>query len=156
MYSAACRVALAPSATRAQVLGGEDLMPADDDSTTLASAACPAPVVVIDDDPDILSLLVIVLGEEAGMTVFPARSVDARLGSQSRSPDPAPAPALILLDMSLPDENLHDAVQRLRAHPGWGCVPIILCSGREDIVAAANALAAAGYLRKPFDVDAVI
>jgi CheY-like chemotaxis protein len=120
--------------------------------TRVATAQGHEPVLVIDDDPDVLGLLVTALREEAGMLVRPAHSVAEALRGQAA----AAIPALILLDMSLPGENVHDAVHQLRALPGWRNVPIILCSGREDIAASARTLGTAGYLRKPFDLDALV
>ena len=120
--------------------------------TRAATAQDSEPVLVIDDDPDVLGLLVMVLREEAGMLVQPAQSVAEALRNQAA----AAIPALILLDMVLPGEDAHDAVLQLRALPGWENVPIVLCSGREDIAASAHTLGAAGYLRKPFDLDALV
>lgn len=131
--------------------GHDRIANAAPNETRAATAKSPEPVLVIDDDPDILGLLVMVLREEAGMLVQPAHSVAEALCGQT-----AAIPALIILDMSLPGEDVHDAVVRLRALPGWENVPIILCSGREDIAASARTLGAAGYLRKPFDLDTLV
>jgi DNA-binding response OmpR family regulator len=131
--------------------GHDRIANAAPNETRAANAKSPEPVLVIDDDPDVLGLLVMVLREEAGMLVRPAHSVAEALRGQT-----AAVPALIVLDMSLPGEDAHDAVVRLRALPGWENVPIILCSGREDIAASASTLGAAGYLRKPFDLDTLV
>jgi CheY-like chemotaxis protein len=132
--------------------GHDRIANAAPNETRAATAKGPEPVLVIDDDPDVLGLLVMVLREEAGMLVQPAHSVAEALRGQPA----AAVPALIVLDMSLPGEDAHDAVLQLRALPGWENVPIILCSGRDDIAASARTLGAAGYLRKPFDLDTLV
>jgi DNA-binding response OmpR family regulator len=108
-------------------------------------------VLVIDDDPGIVDVLVMALHDDEGFAVCTAYSVTQALSTPSLDP-----PALILLDATLPGEEVHDAAARLRARAGWHCASIVLCSGRDDIATLACALGAAGYLRKPFDVDELV
>jgi DNA-binding response OmpR family regulator len=106
-------------------------------------------VLVIDDDPGIVNLLVWLLRDEEGFRVWAAQSVRQALLR------PVPAPALILLDLSLPGENVCESVRAMRALPGWDASHIVLCSGREDLDVALLELGAEGYLRKPFDLEEV-
>jgi two-component system KDP operon response regulator KdpE len=108
-------------------------------------------VLVIDDDPGIVDVLVMALRDDEGFAVRTAYSVTQALSSAAGEP-----PALIVLDATLPGEEVHEAVARLRARAGWECACIVLCSGRNDIASLACALGATCYLRKPFDVDELI
>lgn len=108
-------------------------------------------ILLIDDDPDIVEMLVTLLHDEEELPVRTAHSVAAALAD----PNPRP-PALILLDLSLPGEDVAEALPQLRLRPDWRDVPVVVCSGREDIVSTAESLGAADYLRKPFDLDALL
>jgi CheY-like chemotaxis protein len=108
-------------------------------------------VLVIDDDPGIVELLVMVLRDDEGFPVRTAYSVAEALASPTADP-----PAMILLDATLPGEDVHEAVARLRRRPGWGGAQLVLCSGREDTASLAGALGARDYLRKPFELAQLI
>lgn len=107
-------------------------------------------VLVIDDDPAIVALLVALLRDDEGFAVRAAYGVAPVLAAPGERP-----PALILLDVTLPGEEVTNAAGKLRTLPGWERVPLLLCSGREDVSAIARSVGAAGHLRKPFDMDAV-
>jgi CheY-like chemotaxis protein len=66
---------------------------------------------------------------------------------------PDRAPLLVLLDLNLPEENGLRVIHRLRTHPDWRSVPVVILSGstRPEDIAAAYTAGAAGYLVKPFD-----
>jgi two-component system response regulator len=62
-------------------------------------------------------------------------------------------PLVLILDLNLPEENGLRIIHRLRTHPDWRRVPVVILSGStwpEDVAAAYTA-GAAGYLVKPFD-----
>lgn len=107
-------------------------------------------VLVVDDDGGIVRLLVELLREE-GYATHAASTVSQALGCA-----PAYPPAVALLDVTLPGEEITAAVARLRARPGWSSVPIVLCSGRETLDAVARGVGAVAYLRKPYDLDALL
>jgi CheY-like chemotaxis protein len=65
-------------------------------------------------------------------------------------------PLLVLLDINVPGTDRHDTLQRLRGHPFWRCVPVIVISTSSHAidVSVCYAHGAAGYLLKPLDLDA--
>jgi CheY-like chemotaxis protein len=62
-------------------------------------------------------------------------------------------PLVVLLDLNLPEENGLRVLHRLRSHPAWRVIPVVIYSGskRAEDVAAAYSGGAAGYLLKSFD-----
>ena len=118
-------------------------------------------VLVVDDDPAIVALLLALLRDDEGFLVRAATSVEAALrvaGSATALVDGAvaEAPALLLLDVSLLGERVEEAIQRLRMAPGWERTPIALCSGSEHLAATARQVGATAFLRKPFQLDAIV
>jgi CheY-like chemotaxis protein len=129
-----------------------ELDPLDDPALVLgAETAEQDDVLVIDDDPAIVGLLVSLLRDEEGFAVRAAHSTAQVL----RLP-PLRPPRLILLDVTLPGERVTQSVRRLRALPGWQDAAIVICSGQEDLPRTARRTGARGFLRKPFDLDAVV
>jgi CheY-like chemotaxis protein len=121
--------------------------------TPPARSPLPGTVLIVDDDPWIVDLLVMALRDDGGLSVRTACTVAQALATWNPEQEP---PALILLDATLPGEEVHDAAARLRSRPGWEHARLVLCSGREDVAALACALGAVDHLRKPFDVDHLI
>jgi CheY-like chemotaxis protein len=107
-------------------------------------------VLIIDDDPAIVDLLATFLHEDEGFPVHTSYSVRELL----RHTPPLP-PSLILLDITLPDEDSDELVPSLRRLPGWHDTPIVLCSGQEYLPRIARAAGAVGYLTKPFSLDEI-
>ena len=114
------------------------------------SAANMSYVQVIDDDPGIVDLLFSLLHDVEGFAVRTAYSV-----RQVLAESPVMPPALILLDVSLPGEDVLVAAERLHALPDWQHVPVVICSGNDRLDAIAARIGATGYLHKPFDLDEV-
>jgi CheY-like chemotaxis protein len=111
----------------------------------------PGYVLIVDDDPAIVELLVTLLHDDEGFEVHAAQSV-----AQALKEAPSASPALIILDMTLPGTAVRDAAAHLRGRPGWKDAPLALCSGQERIASAADELGAIAYLRKPFNIEAVV
>lgn len=65
-------------------------------------------------------------------------------------------PLLVLLDINIPGIDRHHALQRLRSHPWWKLIPVVVIStsGHPSDLSACYALGAAGYLLKPLDLNA--
>ena len=108
-------------------------------------------VLVVDDDPAIVELLVALLHDDERFAVRTAYSAE-----QAAALAPVQPPALILLDVSLPGESVTSAAALLRSRRGWEDAHIVVCSGKEDLDIIARDLGADGYLRKPFNLDAVV
>jgi two-component system OmpR family response regulator len=69
-----------------------------------------------------------------------------------------PLPDLVLLDVVLPDADGFDILYKLRAHPAYKDVPIIMLTGKATRESVIKGLAggADGYVTKPFEADALL
>ncbi|MEW6689209.1 MAG: response regulator transcription factor [Pseudomonadota bacterium] len=107
-------------------------------------------ILVVDDDPDLQKLFRMYLSLEG----FAIRSAVKRdeivlgLGKQ-------PAPDLVLLDVNLPDANGFDVLAKMRLHPVFRNMPVIMLTGEATREAVLKGLrgGANGYLTKPFQPD---
>lgn len=110
----------------------------------------PARIVCVDDDAATRNALVKLL-TASGYRVVGAG--DAKeLTAVLRTP---PVPDAILLDVDLPDLNGFDIVQRLRAHPHFKDVPIVMFTGHGDTehIMRGLTLGVDGYVTKPATLD---
>lgn len=110
-------------------------------------------LLVIDDDPDLSALLVDIFGT-AGFDVRTAKN-RAEINAEVNKPL---LPDLILLDITLPDADGLQILGRLRLHPKFARMPVILMTGKSGIadVKAGLAAGADGYVSKPFKVSALV
>jgi len=67
-------------------------------------------------------------------------------------------PDLILLDLGLPDADGLQILSRLRAHPRFVRMPVIMMTGKAEAsdVKAGLAAGADGYIGKPFKMSALM
>jgi len=67
-------------------------------------------------------------------------------------------PVVILLDLKLPRVSGLEVLRRLKAHPDFACIPVVvLTTSREDAdVAAAYALGVNSYIVKPVEFEKFI
>ena len=65
-------------------------------------------------------------------------------------------PLLILMDLNLPGTEWRETLAELRGHLWWQTVPLMVISTsvQPASVATCYGMGAAGYLRKPLDLDA--
>jgi two-component system, OmpR family, response regulator len=110
-------------------------------------------VLVIEDDQALLKLVAEVLGT-AGFQVRTARNRAEVNGEINK----APLPDLILLDVTLPDADGFQILERVRAHPKLAKMPVVLMTAKSEVadVARGLALAADGYVTKPFKITALL
>lgn len=106
----------------------------------------PKRILVVEDDTEVAMLLQSVLANYQ-YDVEMADDLSVLQASREHLPD------LILLDLYMPSVSGDEAAQRLQALPETADIPIVLMSGASDIARRAAQLGAAGYLRKPFDLD---
>jgi CheY-like chemotaxis protein len=106
-------------------------------------------VLVVEDDAATRALLRDVL-EDAGYAVREAADGAAALRAAR-----AARPALVLLDLRLPGTDGRAFAAAYRRAPGPRA-PIVVLTADADAEASAAALGAAGHLRKPFDLDALL
>lgn len=105
-------------------------------------------IFLVEDDPDMAELVMRLL-QGAGFEVETAASRDqimARLRKQ-------PIPDLMILDVSLPDVNGFDVLQRLKSHPALKAIPVIMFTAdaqRESVMRGLMG-GADGYITKPFE-----
>jgi two-component system OmpR family response regulator len=105
----------------------------------------PATILVVEDDVSIARLLEALLGS-AGYAVRVER--DGRTGLDAAQTE---RPALILLDLTLPELDGWDVLDRLRA--AGDAPPVVLLTGHARIASRATSAGAAAVVIKPFDVD---
>ena len=104
-------------------------------------------VLVVEDDPDQRALADLRVSM-AGYKVRVADSVKAFLQGMLDEG----APDLLLLDVSLPDGDGFEVLQKLRRHPSFGALPVVMLTAKnepEDI-GRGLVLGADGYVTKPY------
>ena len=106
--------------------------------------------VVIEDEPSLSKLLKQYLFLEGidGRVAANREQIVAALRER-------PVPDLVLLDVMLPDADGFDILHRMRLHPDFKSVPIIMLTAKATREAVLKGLAggADAYLTKPFDMD---
>jgi CheY-like chemotaxis protein len=67
----------------------------------------------------------------------------------------AARPGIILLDLNMPKISGHDLLVKLKEHPGWKRIPVIVfsTSNFKDDVERAYTAGAAGYMVKPIKYE---
>jgi CheY-like chemotaxis protein len=110
-------------------------------------------LLVIEDDPDLSTLLAEIFGG-AGFDVRTAKN-RAQINTEVNKPL---LPDLVLLDIMLPDADGLQILSRLRAHPKFARLPVILVTGKATVadVKAGLVAGADGYVSKPFKVSALV
>ena len=110
-------------------------------------------IFVVEDDPDLLKLVGEVLTTAGFLTRF-ARS-KSEINNEFNRP---PLPDLMLLDVSLPDADGFNILERIRGAPRIAKLPVIMMTGRSEVtdVARGLSLGADGYVTKPFKISALV
>jgi two-component system OmpR family response regulator len=105
-------------------------------------------ILVVEDDAALRSLVAFALEDEGYSVDAVADGAAATAAVASRPPH------LILLDLGLPRLGGQDFAHRYLAGPGPHA-PVLVLSARPltEVVGAAEAIGAAGFLRKPFDLE---
>ncbi len=110
-------------------------------------------IFAVEDDPDLGQLLIDIF-MLAGFEVRWA-SNRAEINAEMRR---GAEIDLMLLDIELPDTDGLQVLERLRTHPRFGKLPVIMMTGRAgaDDVLAGLAAGADGYVSKPFKMSALV
>ena len=84
-----------------------------------------------------------------------ARDGEDALAQLSRWEDGQPVPAVILLDLKLPKIDGIEVLRRIRSHPRFGTLAVVVLTSSAETsdVAAAYAAGASSYVVKPVDFD---
>jgi DNA-binding response OmpR family regulator len=109
-------------------------------------------ILCIDDDVPLVQILARKLTLD-GYTVRTASDLKTIAAELQK----LPFPDLILLDVGLPGISGFDLLQKVRKHPKFGSVPVIMLTGRaspEDVLRGMTS-GADGYVSKPFQFDAL-
>jgi CheY-like chemotaxis protein len=117
--------------------------------TVAAHVAVRPLVLVVDDDPDILDAICDILEGEG------YRVARARHGAEALERVEEERPSLILLDLMMPVMDGVAFAQALRRQPHRGSIPIVVISA-DGSWHKATSVGAAGFLAKPFDIDALL
>ena len=83
------------------------------------------PIMVADDEPMARELLGAIL-QEAGHSTIMAASGEEALSLMEKA-----VPAALILDLMLPGMSGFDVLSRVREHPEWNEVPVIVLTGIE-------------------------
>jgi CheY-like chemotaxis protein len=105
-----------------------------------------AGVLIVEDDEDIrndLSMILKVKGFEVAASANGEEAL-ARLLAGER-------PSVIVLDMRMPVMNGWEFLAAAREDPRLAAIPVIICSGDANV--DPESVAAAGFLRKPFELS---
>jgi CheY-like chemotaxis protein len=110
-------------------------------------------LLVVEDDPDLSNLLAEIFSV-AGFEVRRAAN-RAQINAEVNKPM---LPDLILLDIVLPDADGLQILSRLRSHPKFARMPVIMMTGKAEVsdVKAGLAAGADGYVSKPFRMSALV
>jgi len=110
-------------------------------------------VFVVEDDNDLLKLVGEVLAKAGFLTRF-ARN-RSEINAEFNRP---PLPDIILLDVSLPDADGFQILERIRHNEKLSKLPVIMMTGKSEVtdVARGLSLGADGYVTKPFRISALI
>lgn len=103
-------------------------------------------VLIVDDEPNIVAALEYLL-QRSGYEVRSAPNGEEALRQvESFGPD------LVLLDVMMPQRSGYDVCQRIREHPEWNRIRILMLSarGRDAEVNKGLSLGADLYITKPF------
>ncbi|OGN89137.1 MAG: hypothetical protein A2158_00235 [Chloroflexi bacterium RBG_13_46_14] len=104
-------------------------------------------VLVVDDEPRICDLLRIKLGLSGYEVVTTMSGAEAIELTATQNPD------IILLDVVMPGVSGMDVLDKVRT---FSEVPIIIFTGRPEIVQLAKRFGADDYIAKPFNPDLLV
>jgi len=110
-------------------------------------------VLVVDDDEAIVEMFTELLARHGQFEVKTARTgYDAGILTEQFRPD------VLLLDFKLPDINGNVVCRTIRSNPNYEHIHIIVISGVADPDEVKELLSAGAneFIRKPFDINAVI
>ena len=110
-------------------------------------------IFVIEDDPDMSSLVGEVLAKAGYLTRFARNKLE--INGELNKP---PLPDLILLDVTLPDADGFQILEKIRSIPRIAKIPVIMMTGKSEVtdVARGLSLGADGYVTKPFRISSLV
>ncbi len=110
-------------------------------------------VFVVEDDAALLKLVGEVLMKAGFLTRFARnrKEINAEFNT-------TPLPDIVLLDVTLPDADGFQILERIRANPKIARLPVVMMTGRSEVtdIARGLALGADGYVTKPFKISGLV
>jgi DNA-binding response OmpR family regulator len=108
-------------------------------------------VLIVDDDPDFRESLAIVLSSEGHKAIAVQDGREALDYLSAGNPT-----CVILLDLMMPRMNGWEFRARQRVDPQMSSIPVVVITADGDAETKARQLDAAGYLRKPMNLDQLV
>ena len=110
-------------------------------------------VFVVEDDTDLLTLVGEVLAKAGFLTRFARNRTE--INAEFNKP---PLPDIVLLDVSLPDADGFQILERIRGNQKLSKLPVIMMTGKSEVtdVARGLSLGADGYVTKPFKISGLV
>ncbi|MBI3987718.1 MAG: response regulator [Lentisphaerae bacterium] len=107
------------------------------------------------DDSEVMRTLIANAAEVLGLPSLGAASAEEALDILTRDHREF---ALILLDSNLPGMSGLDFLHRVKAHPAWANIPVMMVTAESDpsVILKAVQEGAAMYLPKPFSTEDLI
>lgn len=104
-----------------------------------------ARILYVDDDPILREFAGVSLASDRASVALAADGVDALEQLPEVKPD------IMILDLEMPRMDGFEVLRRLKNDPDWAALPVIVATGREDIVAIDQAfdLGATSFVVKP-------
>jgi DNA-binding response OmpR family regulator len=109
-------------------------------------------VLIADDEPNIVTSLEYLM-VRSGFEVRVARDGNEALAAVQEF-----APDLVLLDVMMPAHSGYEVAQRIREHPQWSAIKIVMLTakGRDTEVSKGLAVGADAYVTKPFSTRELV
>jgi CheY-like chemotaxis protein len=110
-------------------------------------------VMLVDDDPDHLLVCALILqrgGYEVNC-VLGLKDLKALLVAVDGFD-----PNVIFMDHNMPGNSGLDATQRLKSDPQYQQIPVVYCSGENDIARLAGEAGADTWFQKPFEMSELL
>ena len=117
------------------------------------------PILLVEDNPMDVDLTVRAFKRRhVTNPVEVARDGEEALARIERWEAGEPPPAVVLLDLKLPKVDGMDVLRRLKSHPVFRTIPVVVLttSAEDSDVEAAYRLGANSYIVKPVDFDAFL
>lgn len=109
-------------------------------------------VLIVDDETDVSEVLTFSLRREGFRVITAAEAAEGLACATAEDPD------VILLDVMMPGISGWEMLERLKADDATRSIPVVMLTvlGEPRYVERAEALDAAGFIRKPFKPDEVV
>ena len=104
-------------------------------------------ILIADDDPGIRQVMRAALQKDKFQVIDVADGIAAVEAFKEHNP------CMVLLDVEMPGQNGFEACEQIRQAPGGAHVPIVMCTGREDLSAVNHAYEAGAtdFIAKPIN-----